>query len=106
MSIKKIVTQSASVETSQAYEALNIQDIESLSLQLNLSDNSSADIEFKIQVSNDNTNYVDYPGSVIAITADGNHMVEIENISTNYIRVYFTRTGGSITAEVVYSLKQ
>lgn len=102
--IKNTEAQSATVSSTQAFDTLNVGYNDGLSLQLVLTNNSSADISFKLQISNDDSNWVDLPGSTIAITANGSHMIEIEKVYAQYIRAYFTRTGGQIDAALTWKI--
>lgn len=51
----------------------------------------------KLQYSNDNTNWDDISGQTFAVAADGNKMFTVNNVNYNFVRLVYTRTGGTGT---------
>lgn len=103
--IDKVISQSASVSTTQAYETVQVDLADAVGVQVNVSSSSTPSIEFKLQASIDGTNFIDLPGSIISITADGNHLIEIGTLTYKYLRAYLTRTSGSATVGVEFAIK-
>lgn len=67
---------------------------------------------FKLQVSNDDvalcssvTNWSDYTGSTIAIAGDGDLAYNVANLGYRCMRVAYTRTGGTGTANANLVMK-
>lgn len=60
---------------------------------------------FKLQISNDNTNWSDYTGSDYAITTAGNVAWNVSNIGFNYLRVVYTRSSGTGSCSITISGK-
>lgn len=56
--------------------------------------------DIKLQASVDGTNYIDYPGSDIAITAAGDAIWEVTTAYYDKIRVVYTFTSGTGTLNV------
>lgn len=100
------VTDSRSITATVNLDSVELYKCSEYSVQLNITNSSSADIEFKVQVSNDNTNFVDLTDSELAITADVIHLLEVVAVSYKFMRVTFTRTSGSFTAETIVSIKE
>ena len=66
---------------------------------------------FKLQVSNDDavctasTNWTDYPGSNIVIAGDGDLGYNVANLGYRCLRLAYTRTGGTGTANAILVMK-
>jgi len=98
------VTESFAISaSSQAYTSLGMIKIDGFAVQINVTAASSPIFEFKLQVSNDDTNWIDLPLSTISITANDNHMIEVTEVNYNYMRCYVTRTSGSATVATIIS---
>lgn len=100
------VTQSATIDSTQNFEAIGLKNVDSFSVQLNLSSNSSMNGTFQVAVSNDGTNFANHPDmSALTVNANGNHMYVFDVAPFEYVRAQFTRASGSIVASVIYCLK-
>lgn len=48
----------------------------------------------KLQISNDNSTWVDYTGSSTTVSGDGNFMWNLISVPFRYVRVVYTRVSG------------
>lgn len=59
----------------------------------------------KLQVSNDNVNFTDYPNSSVSITQAGSSIWLLENIGFPYIMIIYTSSSGTGTLNVTINGK-
>jgi len=106
MRLNNNITQVQTVTTSVNLAAIDLATIDTFSMQLVLSANSSSDASFKLQVSNDGINYVDVAGSTIAAVANGTHMLHIARLDNLHVRGVFTATTGTIVGTLIWVFRQ
>ena len=84
--------------------AINLRGVQTFCWQTNVTAVSSpSQASVRVQVSNDNTNFVDLPGSSQTIK---NIVTIVENISDGgyqYVRLSFRIASGTFTAEVIFA---
>jgi hypothetical protein len=74
-------------------------------LQVIVSSQSSVNFAAIVQGSCDGTNWGDY-GTAQTINANGSYMFNVEQFGFPYLRIKFTRTGGSAIFKVLGHAKQ
>lgn len=98
VNILNVTSQAASVNT----RSQMIGRCENVAVQVITSNQSSANYAFKLQSSNDNSNWTDISGATATITADGADMINVSAAGYKWIRGVFTRTTG--TADFVVNV--
>lgn len=84
--------------------AVNIEDVKNFSAEVSWSggDGTTAGT-FKLQASNTGSFWDDITGATATVAAgSGNDMIYVPDSSYRYVRIVYTRTGGTGTAQVTY----
>lgn len=107
----KLLMNAVSLGASVNSSAYRIENFTHVALQAVITGASSLNGAFKLQGSCDNpdasapTNWSDITSSSATVTADGDVLWNIVDPSYNWIRVVYTRTGGSATVSVRVNAK-
>lgn len=107
MITKTIVTQeTTTVNTTTSFSAIQLLHTREFGLQINLSNNSSANMQFDLLVSNDNVVYQTLPGFSLTINTNTSHFLDVDCKAHYYVQGKFTWTAGSIDAALIYSIAE
>lgn len=88
----------AAITTTEASEVIDLRQVYGLALHFKWTKNSgTVSGSFKLQVSNDNENFIDYTGASVALTdSNGEGFYEKDGIHFQYAKIVLTMTGGNI----------
>lgn len=109
---QKQILSSQSMGASFNSTAVDVVPTDLASIQIVWTGGGAPNGSFKLQVSNDDvaacssaTNWSDYSGSTIAISGDGDLAYNVANLGYRCIRVAYTRTSGTGTANANLVMK-
>ncbi len=91
-------------ETIQS-DGYNLLNIETFCIQAVVTAAASIVGAFKIQLSNDNTNWTDVASSSQAVSTDGTFAWNVEHAGYLWVRLVFTYTSGDATGNAVINSK-
>ena len=104
-SINTLSTDTQSISATTQLDSNNMEDAESYTVQINTTAASSLDVDFTIEVSNDDTNWATLDGSSQNFTTNTTHVLEVTTVSYKFMRVVYTRTAGSATFGTITVIK-
>jgi len=100
------ITQSQVVTANVNLATIAVNTVDTFSVQLTLSANSGSNAAFKIQGSNDGTNFGDITNMTLAATANGTAILSVPRLDVLYVRGVFTASAGTITAALTWVFRQ
>lgn len=77
-----------------------------ISCQVTVSSGSTPNVTVKLQVSDDNTNWVDISGATTTISSDTTDIIEVNNVASRYVRVVETVNSGSGNIKILLAGKE
>lgn len=99
------ITSNYSLTTTYNFDAINVQDIEGFTLQINWTDALNLEGTFSLEASIDNINFATIPASSQSVPStilDGTHVYDMHSFHYPYVRLVWTRTAGSATIDIWY----
>lgn len=102
--INYVTTSAVSAATNITSGAIDLGDVINCSVYANFSGSDVAGT-FKIQISNDGSNYVDLSGASASITSSGDSCINIVDAGYRYIRYDWAYTSGTGNIKVVFNGK-
>ena len=107
-----VIYNAASMGASVASSGVDVSKADTISVQAVWAGGGAPNGSFEVQISNDDvanvasvTNWSTYPSSAIAITTDGDLSYHIANVGFRYMRIFYTRTGGTATIDANMVIK-
>lgn len=99
----KILLPSQVIDSNLNTDALRLRGVSTFCVQINVSVFTSFSTTFKLQASNDKTNWSDIEETFHRIEEVKTFMLNIPEAGYEYMRVVFASASGNITADVVVS---
>jgi len=95
-----------SLASTQTGPSIEVKGSDLYSIEAVVTAASSLNGTLKIQVSVSGNNWSDLTGSTLTLTTDGTSIYSISEVAYNYVRLVWTRTGGSGTLNATVSRKR
>ena len=102
--INYVTTPAVSATANITSGKIELGDVINCSVYANFSGSDVAGT-FKIQISNDGTNYVDLSGASASITSSGDTCINIVDAGYRYIRYDWAYTSGTGNIKVIFNAK-
>ncbi len=96
----------ATVNAAVNSNSVNISRLDTASVQVNVTNESSPNGSVTLQASNDDSTWIDVTGSATNITDGSDIMLNLADVGYKYLRAAFARTSGSWDAEVIVAGKE